>query len=89
VPTIAESGVAGYEVRIWYGVLAPAGTPKDVVAKLATEINRITALPEMKERLDAAGMERLMVPTERYEAVMRQDMEKFGRIIKTANVKLD
>ena len=59
------------------------------VAELATEINRITALPEMKERLDAAGMERLMVPTERYEAVMRQDMEKFGRIIKTANVKLD
>ena len=79
----------GYEVRIWYGVLAPAGTPKDIVAKLATEINRATALPEMKERLDAAGMERLMVPTERFESVMRQDMEKFGRIIKTANVKLD
>jgi tripartite-type tricarboxylate transporter receptor subunit TctC len=89
VPTIAESGVPGYEVRIWYGVLAPAGTPKDIVAKLATEINRATALPEMKERLDAAGMERLMVPTERFESVMRQDMEKFGRIIKTANVKLD
>lgn len=89
VPTIAESGLPGYEVRIWYGVLAPAGTPKDIVAKLATEINRATALPEMKERLDAAGMERLMVPTDRFEAVMRQDMEKFGRIIKTANVKLD
>lgn len=89
VPTIAESGLAGYEVRIWYGVLAPAGTPKDVIAKLATEVNRITALPEMKERLDAAGMERYAVPTDRYEAVMRGDMEKFGRIIKTANVKLD
>ena len=77
VPTIAESGVAGYEVRIWYGVLAPAGTPKDVVAKLATEIKRITALPAMKERLDAPGMEPPRVANERYEAVLRPDRGKF------------
>jgi tripartite-type tricarboxylate transporter receptor subunit TctC len=89
VPTMAESGLPGYEVRVWYAVLAPAGTPKDVVAKLGTEINRIMALPETKEKLDAAGMERLSMPTDKFEAQMKSDMEKFGQIIKTANVKLD
>ena len=89
VPTFAESGLPGYEVRIWYGVLAPAGTPKDIVAKLNGEINRIMALPDTKERLDAAGMERHSATAEQFDAMMRNDMEKFGRIIKTANVKLD
>lgn len=89
VPTMAESGLNGYEVRIWYGVLAPAGTPKDVIAKLNAEINRITTLPESKERLDAAGMERHTAAADRFEAMMKSDMDKFGRIIKSANVKLD
>lgn len=89
VPTMSESGLRGYEVRVWYGVLAPAGTPKDIVARLHTEINRIMALPETQEKLDASGMERYTVPTEKFETVIRQDMDKFGQIIKTANVKLD
>ncbi len=89
VPTISEAGLPGYEVRVWYAVLAPAGTPKDVVAKLGNEINRIMALPETKEKLDAAGMERFSMPADQFETVMKADMEKFGKIIKTANVKLD
>jgi len=89
VPTIAEAGLPGYEVRIWYALLAPAGTPKDVVAKLNTEVNRIMATPEMKEKLDAAGMERLNMPNEQFAGQMKTDMDKFGKIIKAANVKLD
>jgi tripartite-type tricarboxylate transporter receptor subunit TctC len=89
VPTMAEAGLPGYEVRIWYGLLAPAGTPKDVVAKIATEVNRIMALPEMKTMLDAAGMERYTTTHEQFEAVLKSDMDKFGKIIKAANVKLD
>jgi len=89
VPTMAEAGLAGYEVRIWYALLAPAGTPKDVLAKVGTEVTRILALPEMKEKLDAAGMERLTIPSEQFGVQMKSDMEKFGRIIKAANVKLD
>lgn len=89
VPTIAEAALPGYEVRIWYALLAPAGTAKDVVAKIGNEVNRIMALPEMKEKLDAAGMERLTMPSEKFESVMRADMDKFGKIIKAANVKLD
>jgi len=89
VPTMRESGLPTYEMRVWYAVLAPAGTPKDVLAKLGREVDRVMATAESKEKLDAAGMDRYEVPAERFEAVMKQDMEKFGHIIKTANVKLD
>jgi tripartite-type tricarboxylate transporter receptor subunit TctC len=89
VPTMAEAGLKGYEVRVWYAMLAPAGTPKDVVARIGSEVNRIMGTAEVKEKLDAAGMERYSVPADKFEAVMKQDMEKFGHIIKTANVKLD
>lgn len=89
VPTVAESGVPGYEISIWYGLLAPAGTPREVVARLNSEINRITALPETKGRFDAGGMQRHVATADRFEQMMRSDMEKFGRIIKTAGVKLD
>jgi tripartite-type tricarboxylate transporter receptor subunit TctC len=86
---MAEAGLKGYEVRVWYAMLAPAGTPKDVVSRIGSEVNRIMGTAEVKEKLDAAGMERYSVPADKFEAVMKQDMEKFGHIIKTANVKLD
>ena len=89
VPTISEAGLKGYEMRVWYAVLAPAKTPKDIVAKLGNEISRIMALPEVKERLDGAGMELYVVAPDKFGLVMQEDMDKFGRIIKAANVKLD
>ncbi|HYF20563.1 MAG TPA: tripartite tricarboxylate transporter substrate binding protein [Ramlibacter sp.] len=89
VPTVAESGLPGYEIRIWYGLLAPAGTPREIVSRLNTEINKITELAETRTRFEAAGMERHVATAERFEQMMRTDMDKFGRIIKTANVKLD
>lgn len=89
VPTIAEAGLPGYEMRIWYALFAPAGTPKEVVAKLNAEVNRIMGLPETKEKLDAAGMERFTMNNEQFAIQMKNDMEKFGRIIKAAKVKLD
>ncbi|WP_038205024.1 tripartite tricarboxylate transporter substrate binding protein [Xenophilus azovorans] len=89
VPTMSESGLKGYEVRVWYALLAPAGTPKAVVARLNAETGKIMATAEIKETLDAGGMERYAVAPDQFEATMKQDMEKFGRIIKAANVKLD
>ena len=56
LPTLAEAGVPGYEVEVWFGVVAPAGTPKDVVAKLNGEINRILALPDVKSRFAEQGV---------------------------------
>ena len=70
------------------GLVAPAGTPREILDKLTAEINRITALPETKERLDAAGMERFALTRPQFVERLRADYEKFGRIIKTADVKL-
>ena len=89
VPTISEAGLPGYEMRIWYALFAPTGTPKEVVAKLNAEVNRIMGLPETKEKLDAAGMERFNMNNEQFAIQMKNDMEKFGLIIKAAKVKLD
>lgn len=89
VPTFAEAGLPGYEIRIWYGLLAPAGTPKEIVARLNKEINRILALPEVNEQIEAAGMQRFVLEPDQFEALMKQDADKYGRIIKEANVKLD
>lgn len=89
VPTFAEAGLPDYEVRIWYGVLAPAGTPKEVVARLSSEIDRIMGLPEVKEKLDSGGMGRFSLPPDKFEALMKSDMDKYRAVIKTANVKLD
>jgi tripartite-type tricarboxylate transporter receptor subunit TctC len=89
VPTFAEAGLPGYEIRIWYGLLAPAGTPKDVVAKLSKEIDKIMALPETLEKLDAGGMGRYKLSPAEFDKVMRADSAKYARIIKEANVKLD
>jgi tripartite-type tricarboxylate transporter receptor subunit TctC len=87
VPTIAET-LPGYEVRIWYAMLAPAHTPKDIRAKIGAEVDRIMALPEMKEKLDTAGMTKFTMPADKFEVLMKTDMEKFGKIIKEAHVKL-
>jgi len=89
IPTFAEAGLPGFEIRIWFGVFAPAGTPADVVTKLSNELNRISALPDIKARLDAVGMERYALNAAQFQAQLRVDMEKYGRIIKEANVKLD
>jgi tripartite-type tricarboxylate transporter receptor subunit TctC len=89
VPTFKESGLPDYQISIWNAVLAPAGTPKDVLAKLTAEMDRVMSLPEMKEKLDAGAMTRLNMTPAQFTTQMKSDMEKFGRIIKAANVKLD
>ena len=88
VPTFAEAGLPGYSLKIWYGLLAPAGTPKPVIAKLSAEVVRIMQLPDVKETLDAAEMERFTLGSDQFGAQMISDMEKFHRIITTANVKM-
>jgi tripartite-type tricarboxylate transporter receptor subunit TctC len=89
VPTFAEAGVAGYEIRIWNAVLAPAGTPAEALTKLTAEINRAMGTQEMKERLEAGAMERLDLTPVQLMALMQADMARYGNVIRTANVKLE
>jgi len=89
VPTFAEAGLPGYGIRIWNAVFAPAATPRDVIAKLTAEIERSMATPEAKERLESGGMERLALSPAQFADLMREDAEKYARIIRTANVRLE
>ncbi len=80
-PAIAET-VPGYDSRGWFGFLAPAGTPKDIVALLNREINRAIALPDVKEKLNAAGLIVVTEPPEFFAKTLRSDYDKYGKLIR-------
>jgi tripartite-type tricarboxylate transporter receptor subunit TctC len=89
VPTIAESGYPGYEVINWYGVLAPAGTPRGPVARLYREVSEVVKTPAVRDRLVAAGLEIVDLNPEQYAAFRKADLKNWAKIIKDTNLKLD
>ncbi|MDP1691106.1 MAG: tripartite tricarboxylate transporter substrate binding protein [Burkholderiaceae bacterium] len=89
VPTFAEAGLPEYDFQIWMGVLAPAGTPKDIVDKLAAEIGRILAMPDVKQQLSAQGLDVSYRPPEQFGALIRADLDRFGNVIKAAGIKIE
>lgn len=89
VPTIAQSGLPGYEVINWYGVLAPAGTPKEVVAKLNAEIIKILKMSEVKERLAAQGAETFSSTPEQFAAYIKKETEKWATVVKYSGAQID
>ena len=89
VPTFAEAGLPSFDVRFWQGILAPAGTPKPVVDKLAAEIAKILNMPDVKETLATQGMTPLVTSPERFGALIKADLATLAKVIKTANIKLD
>jgi tripartite-type tricarboxylate transporter receptor subunit TctC len=88
IPTIAESGVPGYNSGSWFGLLAPAGTPKPVIDKLATETQRILKLPDVAERLSGLGAESVGDRPEQFAAHIKSEIAKWAKVIKDANVEL-
>jgi tripartite-type tricarboxylate transporter receptor subunit TctC len=87
IPTIAESGLPGYEVIQWYGVLAPAATPREIVTKLNTAIVRALQDPEVKDRYLRDGAETVGNTPEEFAAVIASELKKWGKVIKEANIK--
>ncbi len=87
MPTFAEAGIPDFEAGSWYGVLAPAGTPKDVVAKLHAEIVRVLALPDMKQRLASEGAVGIGNTPEQFAEQIGKDMVRWAKVAKDANVK--
>ena len=85
VPTVAET-VPGYEMAVWYGAFGPAGMQKDIVARLNTEIGRILALPEVKNRMADLAVEVAASTPDELGAMMRTDAEKWGAIIKSMGI---
>jgi tripartite-type tricarboxylate transporter receptor subunit TctC len=87
LPTIAESGLAGYDASTWGGILAPAGTPKDAVAKLNASINAALKMEDVRKRLMGAGIEIQGGTPEQFAAVIRDEVEKWGRVTKAAGIQ--
>lgn len=87
VPTVAESGYPGFEADQWYGMVAPAGTPADIVNKLNTHINQALSSPELKARLMSEGA--IAVPTtpEAYGALIRREIERWKPVVKAGNIQ--
>ncbi len=89
VPTLAEAGVPGFEMSTWYGLFVTAGTPPDVVARLQGELARILRLPDVQARLKGLGGEVGTLSPDQFSQLNRQEFERFGTLIKQANIKLE
>lgn len=81
VPTVAESGLPGYELTSWYGALAPAGTPEPIVTQLNTEIVKALNLPEVRTRLSAEGADPVGNTPQQFQAYIQAEMAKYARIV--------
>lgn len=87
LPTVEEAGLPGYEYVTWYGVLAPAGTPRDIVTRLNAELMKIAQSPEMKQRLAAEGGESVGITAEEFAAYIKAELKASADLVKRANIK--
>jgi tripartite-type tricarboxylate transporter receptor subunit TctC len=86
VPTAAESGVPDFVMSIWYGILAPAGTPRDIITRLNTEIHKALAAPDVKQRLAASGVDPLVSTPDQFAKHIRAETVRYAKIIKDAGI---
>jgi tripartite-type tricarboxylate transporter receptor subunit TctC len=89
LPTIAETGVKGYEASTWYGVLAPTKTPRTVIERLHGEIVKMLSAPDIRERLTAQGYEPVGSTPEEFASYIKSEIAKWGKVIRTAGIKAD
>lgn len=88
-PTIAESGYPGFEITVWYGLTAPAGTPSPVIDRLASSISAAVASPDVRERLTALGMEAAYLGPEAFGRFLRTEHEKWAQLVRESGAKPD
>jgi tripartite-type tricarboxylate transporter receptor subunit TctC len=89
IPTVAEAGVPGYEATIWLGVMAPAGTAKPIVDRLNSEIQKVIALPDVKEAWAKQGAFPMHMSPSEFTKYMAQDIEKWAKVVKVSGAKVD
>jgi tripartite-type tricarboxylate transporter receptor subunit TctC len=88
VPTIAESGLAGFDYNLWVGMFAPAGTPVDIVDKINRDVGRVLQTPEAKERLAALGAEAMPMSPAEFRKFVRDEIDDAAKVIKAAGIKV-
>lgn len=89
VPTFGESGVANFDVGFWQGLLAPAGTPRPIVDRLAAEVTRILALPDIREKMASMGSDAYIATSDEFAARIRADALKYADVVKKRNIKVE
>jgi tripartite-type tricarboxylate transporter receptor subunit TctC len=89
VPTVAEAGLKDFEVTTWYGIMAPAATPRPIVMRLNSELVKVMHAPETKERLAAMATDPLTSTPEEFGAYLKQEIAKWGDVVRKANLKAD
>jgi tripartite-type tricarboxylate transporter receptor subunit TctC len=89
LPTVAEAGVPGYETTAWYGMLVPAGTSAEIIARLNAETAKALNMPDVKARLDATGMVPATSTPEQLGKQIQAEIAKWGKIVKALNLKVD
>ena len=89
VPTIAESGFPGFEASVWYGIVAPAGTPKPIVQKLHDEVQKALTTKDVKDRMAAVGGEVAPGSTDMFAQLIRSEAQRYTRLVREANIKPD
>jgi tripartite-type tricarboxylate transporter receptor subunit TctC len=89
VPTINESGYKGFDARTWFGLLAPAGTPAPVIAKLNTEINKVLAMPEVRKKITVEGGNVMGGSPEQFGTLIQAEIPRWGQVVKESGAKID
>ncbi|HEX5507436.1 MAG TPA: tripartite tricarboxylate transporter substrate binding protein [Pseudolabrys sp.] len=88
IPTVAEAGVPGYSATIWLGIMAPKGTPPEIVKTLNAEINKVINLPDVKARWAKQGAVPMTMTPEQFDAYLRKDIVKWGKVVKSAHITI-
>jgi tripartite-type tricarboxylate transporter receptor subunit TctC len=89
VPTFAQAGLTGFDVRFWFGVFAPAGTPKEIIDKLSTEIAKILAMPDVKTYLLGQGLDPFVTTPDQMAVLLKEESAKYEKLIKSNNIKVE
>jgi tripartite-type tricarboxylate transporter receptor subunit TctC len=89
LPTATQAGVKGFELTTWYGLLAPAATPRAIIDRWGADMAKVLAMPDVREKLLSQGMDPFISTPDEFAALIKADHAKFARIIKTGNIKLE
>jgi tripartite-type tricarboxylate transporter receptor subunit TctC len=89
VPTVDEAGVPGYDVTVWFGILAPAGTPKEIVQRLNAEMVKVMRTPEVMDRFQKAGVDTVASSPEEFGTFLKGEVSRWAKVVQDANIKAD
>jgi tripartite-type tricarboxylate transporter receptor subunit TctC len=89
VPTSKESGFPNFEISVWYGMLAPTGTPREIINRLNAELAKSVSAPDMKPKFTSAGVEPMTSTPEEFGAFIRSESKRFAQVIRDAGIKGD